>query len=96
MDGIENTAAEGVTDVMARIGGKTALLVYAAPAPGLMAPSGGYTFAWTGLLGSGALGTRMRKMRDERAEADRLEITMAFTHSLVSADLGQFYISAVS
>jgi hypothetical protein len=96
MDGIENTAAEGATDVLARIGGKTALLVYAAPAPGLMAPSGGYTFAWTGLLGSGALGTRMRKMRDDRAEADRLEITMAFTHSLVSADLGQFYISAVA
>ncbi len=96
MDGIENTAAEGAADVMARIGGKTALLVYAAPAPGLMVPSGGYTFAWTGLLGSGALGTRMRKMRDDRAEADRLEITMAFSHQLVSADLGQFYISVVA
>ena len=96
MDGIENTAAEGNTDVMARIGGKAALLVYAAPAPGLMVPSGGYTFAWQGLLGSGALGTRMRKMRDDRAEADRLEITMAFVHKLVSADLGQFYITAVA
>lgn len=96
MDGIENTAAEGVADALSFIGGKSALLAYSAPAPGLMSPSAGYTFAWSGLLGSGALGTRMRKMRDDRAEADRLEITMAFTHKLVSADLAQFFTTAVS
>lgn len=96
MDGIENTAAEGVADALSFIGGKSALLAYSAPAPGLMVPSAGYTFAWTGLLGSGALGTRIRKMRDERAEADRLEITMSFDQKLISADLAQFFITAVA
>jgi len=96
MDSVENTAAEGATDSISFIGGKSALLVYAAPSPGLMQPSGGYTFSWSGLLGAGALGTRMRKLRDDRAEADRLEISMAFTHKLVSADLGLFMITAVN
>lgn len=96
MDAVYNSAVEGATDSIDFIGGKSALLVYSAPSPGLYVPSGGYTFSWTGLLGAGALGMRMKRIRDEKREADMLEIQMAFDQKLVSADLGQFYITAVN
>jgi hypothetical protein len=85
-----------VMDSVDFIGGKSALLVYAAPAPGLYTPSAGYTFSWTGLLGSGALGMRMKRIRDEKRESDMLEIQMAFDQKLVHADLGQFFITIVN
>jgi hypothetical protein len=96
MDSVYNSAVEGATDSIGFIGGKSALLVYAAPSPGLYAPSAGYTFSWTGLLGSGALGMRMKRIRDEKRESDMLEIQMAFDQKKVAADLGQFYITAVN
>lgn len=96
MDAIENTANEGATNVHAHIGGKHALLAYSAPSPGIMVPSAGYTFSWTGLLGAGSLGTRISTLRMEHLKADRLEIEMAFDHKKVSADLGSFFLTAVS
>lgn len=96
MDAIENTAAEGATNVHAYIGGTNALLLHAAPSPGLMVPSAGYTFTWSGLLGGGALGTRISRMRMEHLKADRLEIEMAFDQNQVSADLGYFFLTVVN
>lgn len=96
MDAIENTATEGATNVHAYIGGKHALLLYAAPSPGIMIPSAGYTFSWTGFLGAGALGTRMKRIRMEELESDRVEIEMAFDQKKVAADLGMFFLNAVS
>lgn len=96
MDAIENTALEGATNVHALIGGKKALLAYAAPSPGLMIPSAGYTFTWTGLLGGGALGSRISRMRMEHLKSDRVEIEQAFDQKLVAADLGYFFETAVT
>lgn len=96
MDAIEATSAEGATVAHALIGAKQALLVYSAPSPGLMTPSGGYTFTWTGLLGGGVLGSRIKRMRMEHLESDRLEIQQAFDQKLVAADLGQMYLTAVA
>ena len=96
MDSIENSAVQGAAAVKGFIGGKSALLVYAAPAPGLYRPSAGYTFSWTGLMGSGALGMRIKRIRDEKREADMIEIQMAFDQKLVSVDLGQFFATAVN
>lgn len=96
MDAIYNSAVEGAADSFAFIGGKAALLVYAPASAGLMIPSGGYTFSWTGLLGGGALGMNMRRIRDDKAQADELIAQLAFDHKLISADLGQFYASAVA
>lgn len=90
MNAIENTAKEGQTASHSFIGGKKALLCYAAPNPGIEVPSAGYTFSWTGLLGSGAEGSRIRQFRLERNSADRVEIDMSFDSKLVSADLGYF------
>lgn len=95
-EAVVNTAKEGVTNVHAFIAGKHALLVYAAPRPGLMVPSGGYTFSWNGLLGSSAQGYRILKMRDDKAHSDWVEIEMAFEQKLISSELGAFFLNAVS
>ena len=93
---IENTAAEGVANVHAFIAGKHALLVYSAPSPGLMTPTGGYTFSWTGYLGASANGSRIKKFRLEQLASDRVEIEMAFDQKLVSADLGYFFNTIIA
>ena len=53
-----NSAAEGAADSFGFIvTAKDALLCYAEPQPGIMIPSAGYIFTWTGLLGAGAFGS---------------------------------------
>ncbi len=96
MEGLYNSAIEGATETNAYIAGKHALLVYAPPAPGLMTPSGGYTFSWTGPWMAGAEGNRIKSFRMEHLESDRVEISMAFVAKLVSADCGYFFASVVS
>lgn len=93
---VQNTAAEGATDVFGFTYGKAALLVYAAPNPGLLQPSGGYTFAWNGFLGAAAYGNRIKRFRMEQLEADRVEAEMAFDQKLVASDLGVYFTSAVA
>jgi hypothetical protein len=96
MNAIENTGKEGQSNSHSFIGGKAALLCYAAPAPGLMTPSAGYTFSWNGLLGSGAEGNRISSFRMEHLKSDRVEIEMAFDQKLISADLGAFWTTVVA
>jgi hypothetical protein len=95
MSAIENTAAEGQTSSHSFIGGNHCLLTYSTPAPGLMTPTAGYTFSWTGLLGTGVDGNRIKSFRMEERSADRIEIDMCFDMKLVSADLGQFWSDAI-
>ena len=97
--GIQNTANEGQTDSHSFIAGKHALLTYSAPAPGLMTPSAGYTFSWTGYAGASAQseGLRIKKYRrPEEFAADRIEAEMAYDLKLVSADLGYFFNGIVA
>ena len=47
-------------------------------------------------MGSGALGMRIKRIRDEKRESDMIEIQMAFDQKLVHADLGQFYTTVVN
>jgi len=87
---VVNSAKEGQTASMDYMYGKNALLVYAAPSPGIMQPSGGYTFSWNGLLGAGATGSRIKRFRMDEIESDRVEGDMAFDQKVVGADLGVF------
>ncbi len=96
MNAVENTAKEGQTAAHSFIGGKQALLVHAATSPGLMTPTAGYTFSWTGLLGSGSDGNRIKSFRMEEIGSDRVEIDMSFDMKLVSADLGAFWKTIVA
>lgn len=95
MNSIENTAEEGVANAHSFIGGNHALLVHAAPAPGLMVPTAGYTFSWTGMFGNSAEGTRIKSWRPEGIDADRIEIDMCTDMRLVAPDLGTFWSGIV-
>ena len=75
--------------------GSGALLCYTAPNPGLMTPSAGYTFMWTGV--SGGLGSTVgvSRFRMEELKADRVEAEIAFDNKVVAADLGFFWSSII-
>lgn len=75
--------------------GKHALLCYVPPSPGLMVPSPGYTFMWTGMNMAGT-GLSISKYRADLIKSDRLEIELAFDMKVVSADLGYFFLNAVA
>lgn len=94
----ENTAAEGGTASFSYQIGKSALLAYVAPNPGLRMPSAGYTFAWTGMAGSpsGGRGARIKRYRLERNESDRIEAEIWKDFKVVSAPLGAFFTAAVA
>jgi len=96
MDAVFNAGAEGAADSIDFIGGKSALLLYTAPSPGLMVASAGFTFSWTGLLGGGNMAQVIRRFRMEPEHVDRLEIQMAFDQKKTSADLGVFFATAVN
>ena len=100
MDAIVNNGVEGVTlnanESNAFIGGKNMLLVYRAPAVGLMTPTAGVTFAWTGYFGATAMGTRMKSFYIQQIESTRVEIDAAYAHKLVSADMGLWFASIIA
>lgn len=106
MDAIKNTGAENDSQNTAGtinagesnsfIGGKAALLVYAAPAASLMQPSGGYTFSWTGYTGAGPMGQRVSNIRMEPIRSDRIEIEQAYDQKLVAAECGVFFNTIIA
>lgn len=87
---VENTAAQGATPNIGFMNSKSALLVYAAPAPGLQTVSGGYIFSWAGFLGAGAFGSRIKRFRMEQIASDRVEGEMAFDMKVVAPSVGIF------
>ncbi len=93
---VQNTAAEGATDAIDFMAGDHLLLAYRAPAPSLLQPSAGYTFAWTGLLGAGAFGNRIKRFRIERIESDRIECELAFDTAVIAADLAHFFLQPIA
>ncbi|MGH3378310.1 MAG: major capsid protein [Actinoallomurus sp.] len=96
MEAIYNSANEGAAESEGFIGGKSALLLYVAPAPGLQVASAGYTFSWTGLLGGGNMAQVIRRFRLDPEHADMFEVQMAFDQKKTSADLGVFFATAIS
>ncbi len=100
MDGIQVTSEENedfeTSMTTAFIAGKNALLVYAAPNPGILVPSGGYTFSWSGLVGAGNQGSRIKRFRIEALESDRVENQMAYDQKLISSDCGVFFTTIVA
>lgn len=95
--GIYNSAKEGASSAShSFINGKNALLCYVPPAPGLMTPSAGYIFAWTGNTGAGSNGQRIKRYRDEPKASDVVEIEMYVDPKKVAADMGAFWDGVVA
>jgi hypothetical protein len=94
--GIKNSAAEGEAASYGFIlGSGKALLVYAAPAPGLLTVSGGYTFSWVGYLGASSAGTAMSSWFIPELKSTRVEGEIAFDCKVVAADLGVLFSGLV-
>lgn len=94
---VNENAEKGATADVNFIGGKNALLTYTPTAPSLMLPSAGYTFNWSGFLGSNGSGIRIKKYRaEERFESDIVEGQMAYDQHVVSTDLGYFFTSIIA
>ena len=93
---IKATNNEGATQAYAFATGKTAMLCHVAPNPGLMTPSAGYTFSWTGV--SGGLGQVIgtSQFRMDSIRASRVEAEMAFDNKVIGADLGYFWNNIVA
>jgi len=93
---VKNSAEEGIADSMGFNFGKAACLLHVAPNPGLMTPSAGYIFAWTGV--SGGLGATVgtSQFRMESLRAARVEAEFAFDNKVVASDLGYFFASCVA
>lgn len=93
---IKNTAAEGVTAVYDFIYPKGALLLYVPKSPGLDVVSAGYTFLWSGFIGSGDNGIRMKRFRMEQIASERIEGEEALDQKVISPELGYFFNAAVA
>lgn len=92
-----NQANMGETETNAFIGGLGAALFYRPKNAGLLTPSAGYTFNWTGLIGStGGAGVRIKSFRMEHLASDRVEIDAAFDMHVVSPDMGFFFNNVIS
>lgn len=89
---LENTADEGQTAVMAMIFGKNALLMYVTGAPALLTPSAGYTFHWNRRGGLSFI----RRVRDDKAQYDRIECHTYFDQKAVVTDCGYCFVGIVS
>lgn len=98
MGGIKNTADEGASASYSQIGDKDACLLYTAPNAGIMAPSAGYNFSWTGLAQSGGIGTNtaISRFRLDHLRADRIEIESAWSYKVISSALGYFFSNCVA
>lgn len=96
MDAVYNTAAQGQTASLSYVTTKRALLLYTPRTPGLMTPSAGYTFTWSGLLGATALSSRITRLRMDAIKSDRFEIEMAFDQKKTGAAYGQYFTAAIA
>lgn len=96
MSAIKNSADEGAAASYAFIGGKHALLTYRPPSPGILTPAAAYTFTWTGMPMSNAMGTRVKRWWSDDRSAYRYEIDAAFDCKIVSTALGYFWNGAVA
>ncbi|MBV9984516.1 hypothetical protein [Bradyrhizobium sp.] len=79
------------------VASKDALLCHAAPEPGLMIPSAGYIFPWSGLTGLNTMGVRVAQipMPWLGLETVRTEGEMAFDMQVIGNDLGYHFSSIV-
>jgi hypothetical protein len=95
MEAVVDNAADGLPEDLSFIGGDHALLLYVAPAPGLMQPSAGYTFTWNELDNASGLGVEVRSFSGDWLAVDdiaeMIEVQLAYDQKVTGADLGYFF-----
>src|SRR5258708_3713867 len=86
----ETTTVTGSVGTYNFVASKDALLCHSAPSPGIMIPTAGYIFAWSGLTGLNTIGIRIAQipMPWLGLETVRTEGEMAFDMQVIGKDLG--------
>lgn len=89
--GLKNTAAEPFAGVYTDIWSTACVLLYVAPAPGLMEPSHGYTFRYTpaGLPGPLAV----ERYTNQRPKTESVEVHMYQDEKVTGTDLGYLIVN---
>lgn len=100
METVKNTAAEGLTEANAFIGGKAVAFYYRPRSAGLMVPSAGYTFTWDDLENASGHGISIKSYRGDYLAIDGiaevLEANMAYDHKVVAPEMGGFIATVVA
>lgn len=97
MDAIEDVATNNSSVATnERIGGNHFLLAHRPTQAGLLTPSAGYTFNWTGYMGSVQNGFEISKYSlGPRIKGTRVEVETAFTQKIISKNLGYLFTNMV-
>jgi len=95
-DAVKNSGPEGGTTSMGFVAADTAWLGYVASSPGLMTPSAGYMFAWTGLDGVSAGGVQIQKMRLDTRFSDRIVGVTSYDFVRTGADFGALFTNLLA
>lgn len=90
-EAVYDSASEGNAAVQSFIAGTHAMLAFRTSTPALEMPSAGYIPTWTGYLGAGAFGNRIKKFRMEHLNSDRVEGELAYDMLITCADAGMFF-----
>ena len=100
MEAVQNTAAEGLTEANAFIGGKSVAFFYRPRAAGLMVPSAGYTFTWDDLENASGYGISIKSYRGDYLAIDGvaevLEANMAYDQKVVATEMGGFIATVIA
>lgn len=91
-DAIEVTSAEGQTVTTSYVWGKTALLFYKPPSPGLRTVALGYHFTWN----KGRLGSLVYKGRHDKRHSDWIEVMRYYDQKIVASGAGYYFTDVVS
>jgi hypothetical protein len=89
---VEKAASANMSYIM---NGNDAALYYAAPNPGLLVPTAGYTFTWSNLIPGGS-GQTITSWRDNDRKSQKIEIEASDAQKLVASDLGVYFDGVVS
>jgi hypothetical protein len=84
---------KGATKTTSFSFGRNALLCYAAPNPGLLTPSAGYTFSWN-YAGVGSVAVEKYYIREKKTT--RIEAESAFDCKIVASELGKLFATATA
>ena len=93
---VKATNIEDETAAYSFVHGKHAWVGYVNNNPGLLAPSAGYVFNWTGVSGGLGLESAISRFRIDERKSDRIEIEMAWDNKVVGSDLGYFFSGAIA
>lgn len=95
--GVYNSANQGADASNSFLYSGAMLLGHTAKSPSLRTPTAGYIFAWTGLEGASAYGSRMVRIKMDQLGigTERFEMEMAYDQKVICKDLGAFLYDLV-